>query len=133
MKESIKGIKIITTVLFFLQILLVSTSWPKTWLFKLISLLMVLGLLLLLYQVRMTFFALKEAYEIKMSCFFAKQKLTKREREIVLLLLRGENKKSIEKKLYISQNTVRNHIYNIYQKLGVKNRLQLFNLFQGTP
>jgi DNA-binding CsgD family transcriptional regulator len=130
MKESIKGIKIIITVLFFLQILLVSTSWPKTWWFKLISVLIVLGLLLLLYQVRMIFFALRETYEIKMDVLFSKQKITKREKEIVRLLLRGENKKSIEKKLFISQSTVKNHIYNIYQKLGVKNRLQLFNLFQ---
>jgi len=33
----------------------------------------------------------------------------------------------IERDLFISPHTVRNHIYNIYQKLGVGSRLQLMN------
>jgi LuxR family transcriptional regulator of csgAB operon len=36
----------------------------------------------------------------------------------------------IEKKLYISSHTVKNHIYHIYQKLGVKNRVQISNLIR---
>jgi LuxR family transcriptional regulator of csgAB operon len=36
----------------------------------------------------------------------------------------------IEKALYISPHTVKNHIYNIYQKLGVKNRVQISNLIR---
>jgi ligand-binding sensor domain-containing protein/DNA-binding CsgD family transcriptional regulator len=54
--------------------------------------------------------------------------LTAREQEILRLILRGESNKEIEKKLFISASTVRNHISNIYQKLGVKNRLELINL-----
>jgi ligand-binding sensor domain-containing protein/DNA-binding CsgD family transcriptional regulator len=51
--------------------------------------------------------------------------LTAREREILRLVLQGASNKDIERRLFISSSTVRNHIYNIYQKLGVRNRLEL--------
>ena len=54
-----------------------------------------------------------------------KYKISSREREIVELLLQGSSNKEIENKLFISLNTVKNHIYRIYQKLGVKSRGQL--------
>ena len=53
--------------------------------------------------------------------------LTAREQEILRLVLQGASNKDIERKLFISASTVRNHIYNIYQKLGVRNRLELIN------
>ncbi len=53
--------------------------------------------------------------------------LSKREGEILGLLLRGKSNKEIERDLFISPHTVRNHIHNIYQKLGVGSRLQLMN------
>lgn len=51
--------------------------------------------------------------------------LTAREREILRLVLQGASNKDIERRLFISSSTVRNHIYNIYQKLGVRNRVEL--------
>jgi ligand-binding sensor domain-containing protein/DNA-binding CsgD family transcriptional regulator len=53
--------------------------------------------------------------------------LTAREQEILRLVLQGSSNKDIERKLFISASTVRNHIYNIYQKLGVRSRLELIN------
>jgi ligand-binding sensor domain-containing protein/DNA-binding CsgD family transcriptional regulator len=53
--------------------------------------------------------------------------LTAREQEILRLILRGARNKDIEKELYISASTVRNHIHNIYGKLGVGSRLELIN------
>jgi ligand-binding sensor domain-containing protein/DNA-binding NarL/FixJ family response regulator len=53
--------------------------------------------------------------------------LTEREDEILRLVLQGARNKDIEKKLFISASTVRNHLYNIYQKLGVGSRLELIN------
>ncbi|MCP5105296.1 MAG: helix-turn-helix transcriptional regulator [bacterium] len=44
------------------------------------------------------------------------------------LVLKGRTNKDIEDSLYISLNTVKTHIYNIYQKAGVKNRLELINI-----
>ncbi|MDH4197684.1 MAG: LuxR C-terminal-related transcriptional regulator, partial [Candidatus Aminicenantes bacterium] len=54
--------------------------------------------------------------------------LTAREQEILRLVLQGATNKDIERKLFVSASTVRNHIYNIYRKLGVRNRLELVNL-----
>ncbi|HSA94971.1 MAG TPA: two-component regulator propeller domain-containing protein [Acidobacteriota bacterium] len=53
--------------------------------------------------------------------------LTEREDEILRLVLQGARNKDIERKLFISASTVRNHLYNVYQKLGVGNRLELIN------
>jgi ligand-binding sensor domain-containing protein/DNA-binding CsgD family transcriptional regulator len=54
--------------------------------------------------------------------------LSPREREILPLVLRGMSNKDLAKRLYISGSTVRNHIHNIYQKLGASNRLELLNV-----
>ena len=48
--------------------------------------------------------------------------LTKREREIFELLIINKNTKEIANELNISEKTVRNHISNTMQKLGVKGR-----------
>lgn len=50
--------------------------------------------------------------------------LTKREKEIFELLLLNETTCSIAYKLGISEKTVRNHISNVIQKLGVNSRIQ---------
>lgn len=48
--------------------------------------------------------------------------LTKREREVFELLIKNNTTDEIAKKLKISDKTVRNHISNAMQKLGVKGR-----------
>lgn len=48
--------------------------------------------------------------------------LTKREREVFELLIKNMTTNEIAKKLNISDKTVRNHISNAMQKLGVKGR-----------
>jgi DNA-binding CsgD family transcriptional regulator len=59
---------------------------------------------------------------------FAQDKqISKREREIMELILQGKSNKEIEQLLFISYNTVKNHIYNIYQKLGVNSRGQMIH------
>lgn len=50
--------------------------------------------------------------------------LTKREREIFTLLVANQTTRDIATKLDISEKTVRNHISNTMQKLGVKGRAQ---------
>ena len=51
-----------------------------------------------------------------------KSLLTKREKEIFNLLIDNKTTKDIAKDLLISEKTVRNHISNTMQKLGVKSR-----------
>ena len=48
--------------------------------------------------------------------------LTRREKEIFDLLITNKSTKEIATKLGISEKTVRNHISNVMQKLGVKGR-----------
>jgi LuxR family transcriptional regulator of spore coat protein len=60
----------------------------------------------------------KEKVRIKMS----KGILTKREREVFELLIKNYTTRDIADKLNISEKTVRNHISNVMQKLGVKGR-----------
>lgn len=50
--------------------------------------------------------------------------LTKREREIFNLLIDNLDTSEIALELGISEKTVRNHISNVIQKLGVKGRSQ---------
>lgn len=48
--------------------------------------------------------------------------LTKREKEVFELLILNNSTTEISDKLSISEKTVRNHISNVMQKLGVKGR-----------
>ena len=48
--------------------------------------------------------------------------LTKREREVFEYLIKNNSTRDISEKLGISEKTVRNHISNVIQKLGVKGR-----------
>ena len=52
----------------------------------------------------------------------AKQILTAREREVFELLILNKTTKDIADELNISEKTVRNHISNVMQKLGVNGR-----------
>ena len=60
--------------------------------------------------------------------FCNKHDISRREREIIDLILAGKSNKEIENTLFISVNTVKNHIYSIYQKVGVQSRSQLIHL-----
>lgn len=50
--------------------------------------------------------------------------MTKREREVFEILVQDKTTKEIAEQLFISEKTVRNHISNVIQKLGVKGRSQ---------
>ncbi len=56
------------------------------------------------------------------------ERLTEREREIAVLLLKGKTYRAIAETLNLSENTVKTHIKNIYSKYEIKNRAQLINL-----
>lgn len=57
--------------------------------------------------------------------------LTKREMEILEMLSSGLVYKEISEKLFISSETVRKHVYNVYHKLHVSNRVEAVNKFFG--
>lgn len=57
--------------------------------------------------------------------------ISDRESEIIQLIIEGRSNKEIEDFLNISLNTVKNHIYNTYRKLGVNSRSQLIRLISS--
>jgi len=63
-------------------------------------------------------------------CFanFGESVLTKREREISQLLLRGHSSKSVARELKIAPGTVMVHKRNLFAKLGISSQYELFSL-----
>lgn len=55
------------------------------------------------------------------------EKLSKREKEILDLVAKGFRYREIADTLFVSSDTVRTHIYNIYQKLQVNSKLEAIN------
>lgn len=68
------------------------------------------------------------SHKVSFDCFCDKQGISNREKEILGLVIEGKTCSDIEKLLFISKNTVRNHVHSIYQKLNVNNRVALINL-----
>jgi DNA-binding CsgD family transcriptional regulator len=68
--------------------------------------------------------------EIDFVPFMEKYGLSQREREIFVLLMRGRKNKDIAGELFISENTVKVHVYNIYRKLGVNSRLGILEMLR---
>lgn len=54
-------------------------------------------------------------------------KLTKRERQILKLIKNGATNLDISEALEVSEHTVKSHLYNVYKKIGVRNRLEASN------
>ena len=51
-------------------------------------------------------------------------RLTNRELEVLKLVARGSNNRDISKELFISENTVKNHVRNILEKLHLHSRME---------
>ncbi|SFR64629.1 helix-turn-helix transcriptional regulator [Anaeromicropila populeti] len=56
--------------------------------------------------------------------------LTKREETILRLLMKGEDSETISRELVITVNTLKKHVLNIYRKLGINNRVQMFKMIR---
>lgn len=58
--------------------------------------------------------------------------ISKREYEIIVLVSDGHSYAKIGELLFISPNTVRNHVSNAYRKLGIENKIQLYKILHTT-
>lgn len=58
--------------------------------------------------------------------------LTEREIEVVELILGGFSNKEISKILFVSETTIKKHLYNVYKKFNIKSRTQLVHLINNS-
>ena len=81
-----------------------------------------------LMQIREMKFAIKEGpstiNQKNGSPKFEEFDLTEREKEVLHLIAEGYKNTEIAEKLFVSENTIKSHIKNIYVKLDVKNRVE---------
>jgi DNA-binding CsgD family transcriptional regulator len=63
--------------------------------------------------------------------FLEEFNISRREEEVIRQLCEGKTNREISDTLFISLQTVKDHVYRIYQKTDVRNRVQLINLIQG--
>lgn len=63
----------------------------------------------------------------KLNGFSADEKLTKRENDVLKALAEGMSYQEIANHLFISHETVKQHLKNIYRKMNVKNKIQAVN------
>jgi DNA-binding CsgD family transcriptional regulator len=59
--------------------------------------------------------------------------ISRREKEIVVLILKGYSNRKIANQLFISISTVKTHIRNIFQKLNVESRFEIITKLTGKP
>jgi len=57
--------------------------------------------------------------------------ISRREEEVIRQVLEGKTNKEIAASLYITVQTVKDHLYRVFQKANVRNRVQLINLVQS--
>ena len=70
----------------------------------------------------------QEGYNRRCADLSDEYRLTAREAEILLLLGRGHTSSFVADELTVAESTVRSHRKNIYRKLGVSSREELFKL-----
>ena len=58
-------------------------------------------------------------------------RLTRRELDIVTLLVAGDRVRSIAQRLFLSQSTVRSHLSVIFSKFGVRSQSELLDLLRS--
>lgn len=69
-------------------------------------------------------------FEEQLTSFCVDYEISKREKEVVHLICKGLSNQEISDALFITLQTVKDHIHRIFNKTGVKNRVQLSNLIR---
>lgn len=73
---------------------------------------------------------LPDDFESRLQAFVEEHDISKRECEVVRQICRGLSNQEISETLFISVQTVKDHIHRIFVKTGVKNRVQLTNMIR---
>jgi len=114
-----------------LTIILNIPFW-QSWVFRFSMIILFATVFIIWFQIRRRYWQQQPLMNIQenLTPLLKQKKITQREKEILVLVLQGKDNREIEKELFVSYKTVKSHLYNIYQKMGVKNRLQLMNVVQ---
>ncbi len=110
-----------------LEIILIPPFW-KTPVFKGIGVLLTAILLFAFLRRFRKLYKSPIPAEVDVGQIASRYKLTNRESDMLELLLKGESIQGMAQELYISESTVQKHIYSVYKKLRISNRIQLLNL-----
>ncbi len=86
---------------------------------------------LLAYGLRSTAVRTVDGDPVVPESFVQRHGISPREKEIIELIASGHSNRMIAETLFISAMTVKNHIYHIYRKTGVENKIQLLNLLKA--
>ncbi|MCR5205261.1 MAG: LuxR C-terminal-related transcriptional regulator [Lachnospiraceae bacterium] len=73
----------------------------------------------------------QETLENYINTLAREKSLTDREADVLREYLSGKNRTEISQTLFISESTVKNHISNIFSKLGVKNKNELLQMLNA--
>lgn len=112
--------------------LIVHPPFWQTWWFRGILVILFIGGVIFWHRRRVGALSRQFSTQARVDYFLAQRNISPRELEIVHLIAKGKSNKDIENQLFISSHTVKNHIYNIYQKLNINNRFQLIDLVRST-
>ncbi len=112
-----------------LSISVLAPLWRRAW-FLVLLLVFCVFFISNMYRFFRKSFPLQVYKNFNLDAIVSRFDISKREKEILELLLQGKSNKDIGGKLFISESTVKKHVYSIYKKLGVKNRLQIVSLLQ---
>jgi ligand-binding sensor domain-containing protein/DNA-binding CsgD family transcriptional regulator len=112
--------------------IILSTPFWQSWVFRFSMIILFATVFIIWFQISRRYWQQQPLMNIQegLTPLLGQKKITQREREILVLVLQGKTNKEIEKEFFVSYKTVKSHLYNIYQKMGVKNRLQLMNAVQ---
>ncbi|MCL6268107.1 helix-turn-helix domain-containing protein [Flagellimonas myxillae] len=86
-----------------------------------------LNVVLIILLVALSIFAVKQRNRVALD-----NRLSRQEQNVKALILEGKTNKEIASELFISLNTVKTHITNIYSKLNIANRKELLQKRTGT-
>jgi DNA-binding CsgD family transcriptional regulator len=104
----------------------------QTWWFRLLVTVGLALIALLVVWVRHRLLSWKRiAAPPDLEAICSQHNISKREEEVLRLVIQGKSNSQIENELFISIKTVKTHLYNLYRKCGVNNRLELINFLQG--
>jgi|GEM_PF-4871632 len=130
LKRALKTLALVLIVYIPLQTLLILLNGE--WVYIMLSrnlLYLSIDIISILYAAKYFFIqapSIMDAITVSDS-FVTKYAITPREREVIQLLLQGLSIKEVAAALDRSFKTINNHIYNIYQKTGAGNKIELLN------